>query len=111
MQPKRIALLARAAADAKKAEDPVILDIAKFTSIAHYFVIVHGNSNRHVQAIADHVIEILKAEKIRLWHAEGMEAGRWILLDFGTVIVHVFYHETRSFYGLERLWGEAQRLE
>ena len=110
MQPKRIALLARSAAESKKAEDPIVLNIAKFTSIAHYFVITHGNSDRHVQAIARHILETLEEQKARLWHVEGMEAGRWVLLDYGAVIVHIFYHETREFYGLERLWGEAPRI-
>lgn len=110
MQPKRIALLAREAALDKKAEDPLLLNIAKFTSIAHYFVITHGNSSRHVRAIADHILETLKKAKAPAWHIEGLEDGQWILLDFGTVIVHVFYHETRQFYALERLWGEAPRL-
>lgn len=111
MQPKRIAVLAQSAAGDKKAVEPVILDIAKLTSIAHYFVIMHGNSNRHVQAIAQHIMDTLKEKKVPLWHAEGMEEGRWILLDYGTVMVHIFYHETRQFYGLERLWGEAPRIE
>lgn len=110
MQPKRIALLAREAADAKKAEDPVVLDIAKLTSVAHYFLIAHGNSDRHVKAIAQHIMEILKQQKVPLWHVEGMESGRWILLDYGSVIAHIFYRETRDFYGLERLWGEAPVL-
>lgn len=110
MQPKRIAFLAREAADDKKAEDPLILDIARLTSVAHYFVITHGNSDRHVRAIAENVMEVLKKKKVPLWHAEGMEQGRWILLDYGAVIVHIFYRETREFYALERLWGEAPRL-
>ena len=110
MQPKRIALLAREAADAKKAEDPVVLDIAKLTSVAHYFLIAHGNSDRHVKAIAHNIMETLKQEKVPLWHAEGMESGRWVLLDYGSVITHIFYRETRDFYALERLWGEAPVL-
>lgn len=110
MQPKRIALLAREAADAKKAENPVILDIAKLTSVAHYFVITHGNSDRHVRAIAENIMDTLKVRKIPLWHAEGVEDGRWVLLDYGSVIIHVFYRDTRDFYALERLWGEAPLL-
>ncbi len=110
MQPKRIALLAHSAADDKQAEDLIILDIGKLTSIAHYFLITHGNSDRHVKAIAQHVMEVMKKKKVPLWHVEGMEHGQWVLLDYGSVIVHVFYRETREFYGLERLWGEAPRL-
>lgn len=110
MQPKRIALLARQAALDKKAEEPVILDISRLTTIAHYFLILHGNSDRHVKALARHIMETLEARKVPLWHVEGMETGTWVLLDFGTVIVHVFYRPTREFYGLERLWGEAPRV-
>ena len=110
MQPKKIALLARQAADDKKAEDLVVIDVAKLTSLAHYFVITHGNSDRHVRAIAQSVIDALEAKGIRLWHREGMESGNWVLLDFGSVIVHIFYKDVREFYGLERLWGHAPRL-
>ncbi len=110
MQPKRVALLARQAAEAKQAEEPVILDLAKLTNISRYFVITHGNSDRHVRAIAQHIIEIMENKKVRLWHVEGMESGQWVLLDFASVIVHVFYRGIRDFYGLERLWGEAPRL-
>lgn len=110
MQPKKIALLAREAAHDKKAEDPVVIDVAKLTSLAHYFVIMHGNSDRHVKALAQNIIDVLDAKDIKLWHREGMEAGQWVLLDFGSVIVHVFYKDIREFYGLERLWGDAPRL-
>ena len=110
MQPKSIALLARDAASDKKAEDPVILDVAKYTSLAHYFLITHGNSDRHVRAIAQNIIDVMKGKKVRLWHVEGMENGHWVLLDYGGVIVHIFYRDVREFYNLERLWGEAARL-
>ena len=110
MQPKRIALLAREAANDKKAEDPVILDIAKFTSLAHYFIVTHGNSDRHVRAIAQHIMDTLENQKLKVWHKEGMESGQWVLLDYGSVIIHIFYREIRSFYNLERLWGEAPQL-
>ncbi len=110
MQPKRIALLVRKLVNDKKAEYPVILDIGKFTTIAHYFVITHGNSERHVRAIANHVKDSMKDVKVPLWHVEGMEDGRWVVLDYGTVIAHIFYRDRREFYGLERLWGEATHL-
>ena len=109
LQPKKIALLAREAADAKKAEDLVLLDVAKLTSLSHYFLITHGNSERHVKAIANGIIDTLH-KKSPLSHIEGMESGQWILLDYGSVIAHIFYHELRPFYNLERLWGDAHRL-
>lgn len=110
MQPKKIALLAREAADDKKAENPVVIDVAKLTSLSHYFVITHGNSDRHVRAIAQGIMEAMDMKKVRLLHAEGMDAGHWVLLDYGAVIIHIFYKEVRDFYGLERLWGDAPQL-
>lgn len=111
MQPKRIALLVREAAEAKQAVDPVVLDISRLTTFAHYFVVTHGNSDRHVRAIAQSVQDELEKKKISLWHCEGMSEGKWVLLDFGSTIVHVFYRDLREFYGLERLWGSAPHLE
>ena len=110
MQPKKIALLARQAADDKQAENIVLLDVAKLTSVAHYFLITHGNSDRHVRAIAQNIESVLETHKVKCWHLEGMDSGHWVLLDFGTVIAHVFYKDVRNFYGLERLWGEAKKL-
>lgn len=110
MQPKKIAELIRTLAEDKKAEEPVILDIAKFTSIAHYFFITHGNSDRHVRAIAENIMDEMKKKKMPVLHAEGLQDCKWVLLDFGAVIAHIFYRETREFYSLERLWGEAKKI-
>ena len=111
MQPKRIAQLAWAAADAKQAVDPVILDISRLTTVAHYFLVTHGNSDRHVRAVAQNIQDELEKEKVPLWHLEGMREGRWVLLDYGSIIIHVFYRDLREFYGLERLWGNAPRIK
>ncbi len=111
MQPKRIAELAWKAADDKQAVDPVLLDISRLTVIAHYFLIAHGNSDRHVRAIAQNIQDSLDQEKVRLWHKEGVAEGRWILLDFGTLIIHLFHRDVRAFYGLERLWGNARKVK
>lgn len=110
MQPKKIAELIRALAEDKKAEEIVVLDISKLTSIAHYFLIAHGNSDRHVKALAGHIMDEMKKLKMPAYHVEGMLEGKWVLLDFGPVIAHIFYKETREFYGLERLWGEAKKI-
>ena len=110
MQPKKIAELLKELAEAKKAEDIVLLDIAKISSLAHYFLITHGNSDRHVKTIAMHLMDEMKKLKMPAWHVEGLTEGKWVLLDFGPVIAHIFYHETREFYGLERLWGEAKKI-
>lgn len=110
MRPKATALLARETGLDKKAEDPVILDLHKLTNVATFFVIMHGNSDRHVKAIAEHILITFKQKGIQLLHQEGITESLWILLDFGEVIVHIFYKETRDYYGLERLWGDAPRL-
>ena len=110
MQPKKIAQLARDLALDKKAESPVILDLAKLTNVAHYFVVLHGNSDRHVRAIAHHIVDSLKDKKVKLWHMEGLDTAQWVLLDFSDVIVHIFYAPVREFYNLERLWGDAERV-
>lgn len=105
-----MAVLVRRFADDKKAEDIVLLDISKLSSVSHYFLIAHGNSDRHVRAIAENIMDEMKKLKMPVLHAEGMQDGKWVLLDFGAVIAHIFYRETREFYGLERLWGEAKRI-
>lgn len=91
----------------KKARDILILDLRKLTSAADCFVLCTGDSETQVKAIADHVVETLGAEGNRAWHVEGEEGRRWVLLDFVDVVVHVFHQETRGFYSLETLWGDA----
>ncbi len=110
MQPKKIAELLRTLAEDKKAEDLIVLDIAKLSSLAHYFLICHGHSDRHVKSIATHLIDEMKRRKMPAWHIEGLTEGKWVLLDFGPVIAHIFYKETREFYSLERLWGEGKKI-
>ncbi len=110
MLPKKIALLVKEAALDKKAEEPVILDLGKLTSVARYFAVMHGNSDRHVRAVAENIMDVLESKGIKVWHKEGLDHGQWVLLDYGAVIVHVFHRDMRDFYGLERLWGEAARL-
>ena len=102
--------LAREACEEKKGGDVLVLDLRKLSGIASYFVISSANSDRHVRAIAENVIDRLSEKKVSNEHVEGKEDARWILLDYGDVIIHVFYHETRKFYNLERLWGTARRL-
>jgi len=91
----------------KKAREIVILDLRKLTAAADAFVICTGDSETQVKAIADHVAEKLGAAGNKAWHVEGQEGRRWVLLDFVDVVVHVFHRETRSFYSLETLWGDA----
>ncbi len=95
----------------KRAVDPVVLDMREITLITDYFVICHGTSNVHIRALSDGVKEALKNAGSRPFGAEGREQARWILLDYGDVIVHVFAQKEREFYALERLWGDAPRVE
>ncbi|MGD9366128.1 MAG: ribosome silencing factor [Desulfobacteraceae bacterium] len=94
----------------KKAEAVVVLDVGGLTSIADTFIICSGRSNRQVSAIADHVERFLKQQGIRPLSVEGRKEGLWVLMDYGDVIIHVFYEETRSFYDLEGLWVDAKRI-
>ncbi len=100
-----------AAAQDVKAEDPVVLDLRTLTSFTDFFVIVSGRSDRQVQAIADRVTEDLREKKIKPMGIEGYDSGHWVLIDYGAVVLHVFYGETREFYLLEQLWSDAPRLE
>jgi ribosome-associated protein len=95
----------------KKAIDVVILDLKKLTSATDHFVICSADSDTQVKAIADSVENGMEAIGERVWHQEGYHALRWIVLDYVDVVVHVFHKEERSFYNLDRLWGDAKRTE
>ena len=82
----------------------------KLTDFADYFVICSGDSDTHTRAIADNVIEGLNEENEKYLHLEGSVAGQWILIDYANVVVHIFVDETRRYYDLERLWGDADIL-
>ncbi len=103
-------LCARAALD-HKAIDLVILEVKNLSSFTDYFVITSGNSDRQVQAIASHIEERMDQQGLHLFGAEGKREGSWVLLDYGDVIVHIFYNPVREFYDLERLWSDAPRME
>ncbi|MGD0591748.1 MAG: ribosome silencing factor [Bacteroidota bacterium] len=95
----------------KKAHDVVILDLKKLTSAADYFVICSTDSDTQVKAVADAVRDGMEESNERVWHYEGYQALKWIVLDYVDVVVHVFHKEERSFYNLDRLWGDAKRTE
>jgi len=99
------------AALGKKATDLVVLDLRKLSSIADVFIICSGRSNRQVAAIAEHIQVELKKHGITPLSVEGKKQGHWVLLDYGHVIIHVFYEPIRSFYDLEGLWIDAERIE
>ena len=94
----------------RKATNVVVLDVADLTSYADVFIICSGRSNRQVSAIADYVQTDLKKHKIRPLNVEGSKDGHWVLLDYGHVIIHVFYEPVRGFYDLEGLWSDAKRI-
>ena len=100
-------ICAKAALDAK-AEDLVVLDVKGISSFTDYFVIMSGRSTRHVQGLAEIIEGEMHSKRINTSHAEGLEEGMWVLLDFGDVVVHIFYHEQRKFYDLEGLWHDAR---
>jgi len=94
----------------RKAEAVVALDVRDLTSIADTFIICSGRSSRQVSAIAEHVERFLKDNGIRPLSVDGRGEGHWVLMDYGDIIVHVFYEETRNFYDLEGLWVDAKRI-
>lgn len=96
-----------AAAEERKAYDLRVLQLGEVTSFTDYFLICSGTSGRQVQAIADAVQQTMKDERVRPLQIEGYKNGRWVLMDYGDFVVHIFDEETRSFYGLERLWADA----
>lgn len=98
------------AASEKKAQDLVILDVRGLTSIADVFIICSGRSNRQVNAIADAAVASLSKHKIKPLSVEGTQEGHWVLLDYGHVIIHVFYEPIRKVFDLEGLWADAKRI-
>ena len=109
--PKAVSGAVQAALD-KKAEDVIVLDLRKADGFTDYFVICTGASARQITAIADGVRETLKRDfEERPTLAEGIDRSEWILLDYFNFVVHIFSRECRKFYSLERLWGNAERLE
>jgi len=91
----------------KKAEDVMLFDLRKITSVTDFFVICTGVSDVQVKAIADAVITGCKKKKIKIYHVEGMDSLTWVLVDFVDIVLHVFQPEVRKYYQLERLWGDA----
>jgi ribosome-associated protein len=111
ISPQRLANLIGRHALEKKASEIKVLDLRKLSDVTDYFVTCSAEVELHARAIADHIIESLKKKGIRPWHKEGYQNCRWILLDYVDVVVHIFLGETRGFYGLEKLWGDAKIKE
>ena len=108
---KTKSLLCLKAAVEKKAQDPVLLELKGLSSFTDYFFLCSGKSDRQVQAIAQAIEEALKKEGIRPLGQEGTLEGKWILLDFEDVVVHIFLEPVRKFYDLEGLWIDAPRID
>ncbi len=102
---------AAAAAVGKKAHDPVALDLRSLAGVADYFLICSGASEVQVKAIAEAVEEMLHELGASPWHVEGLAGRRWVLLDYVEIVVHVFHEKTREYYLLERLWGDARKVD
>ena len=101
---------AQVAADAK-AEDLIVLDVTGLASFTDYFVIMSGRSTRHVQGLAEAIEGEMRSKRIKATHAEGLQEGMWVILDFDDVVVHIFYYDQRDFYNLEGLWHDAEKIE
>ncbi|MEJ2636201.1 MAG: ribosome silencing factor [Calditrichia bacterium] len=95
----------------KKGDHIVILDVRKLTDMTDYFIVVSGESDTHVKAISDFIEESLETEGESAWHREGYEKLNWVLLDYIEVVIHIFRPRTREFYALEKLWGDARKIE
>ncbi len=108
---REVAIKAVKLAVDKKVMDPLLLNVGKVTYLADYFFICTGSSVQHVQALADNIKDGLKKEGFNLLHLEGYREGNWVLMDYGDLVVHIFKSGEREFYNLERLWGEAEKLD
>lgn len=106
---QRVRTAVSAALD-KKAFDLDVLAVSDLTSIADFFVLCSANTERQTQAIADGVVDKLRSQGVKPLLVEGTTPGRWILIDFGDFIFHIFTEDCRRFYGLERLWGDAPNV-
>lgn len=108
--PEQLALLAAKAADEKRARDIVILDLRGISIVTDYFVIADAETEVQVRAITNGILERLEERGMASARREGWEDARWVLLDLGSAVVHVFRTEDREYYDLERLWGDAPKL-
>jgi len=103
-------LIYKALVDAK-AQDIAMLDVSKIADFTDTMIVVSGTSTRHVQSVADKVIDSLREHGVRTIGVEGKKIGEWVLVDFGEVVVHVMHPQTRDFYNLEKLWSDGKRVE
>ncbi|WP_377888410.1 ribosome silencing factor [Alkalihalobacillus sp. R86527] len=110
MEETNMITMAAKAADDKRAEDIIALNMNGVSLIADYFLICHGNSEKQVQAIATEVKKQALEQGMDVKRLEGYDQARWVLVDLGSVIVHIFHKDERNYYNLEKLWGDAPHL-
>lgn len=108
---KKKAVLAARSLEDKKALDILLLDVSEITTIADYFIIATGESKRQIKACSDHIDEVLSSKGVNEHNVEGISNLEWVLMDYGDIIIHIFDKEARLHYGLERLWGDAPRVD
>ncbi|MGY4690379.1 ribosome silencing factor [Salibacterium sp. K-3] len=111
MEGKELLELAAGAAGDKKAEQLTALDMKGISLIADYFLITHGNSHKQVQAIAQDIKKQAQQSGVDVKRLEGFDEAKWVLIDLGDVIVHVFHKDERPYYNLEKLWGDASTVQ
>ena len=109
MTERELLVLAAKAADDKRAEDIVALNVQGISLIADYFLICHGNSEKQVQAVAREMKEKAEETGVNVKRLEGFDEAKWVLVDMGDVVAHIFHRDERLYYNLERLWGDAPR--
>ncbi|HLR80601.1 MAG TPA: ribosome silencing factor [Bacillota bacterium] len=110
MDTKDVLELVAEACDDRRAENIIALNMEQVSLVADYFLICHGNSERQVQAIAKSILDELDEQEMQAERVEGYRQGRWILIDIGDVVCHIFHKDERYHYNLERLWGDAPRV-
>ncbi|KAB8127282.1 ribosome silencing factor [Gracilibacillus oryzae] len=111
MDSKQLVDLVAKACDDKRAENIAILDMKEVSLMADYFLICDASNERQVQAIAREVKEVAEEQEVNVKRLEGFEQARWVLVDLGDVVCHVFHRDERIYYNLEKLWGDAPQLE
>ncbi len=110
MDSRQLAILAAQAADHRKGEDILVLDVRKISTFCDFFVIVSGQAEPHLRAMRDEVEEELTQQGVKPCRVDGFPLSRWMVMDYTDVVVHIFDSSLREFYALERLWGDAVRV-
>ncbi|GAA0295486.1 ribosome-associated protein [Gracilibacillus halotolerans] len=111
MESRQVIETVAKACDDKRAEGIVVLDMKEVSLIADYFLICEASNERQVQAIAREVKDVADSHNIDIKRMEGFDQARWVLVDLGDIVCHIFHREERSYYNLEKLWGDAPQLE